>query len=284
MNVTGATALYAVIGDPIQHSLSPAIHNHWLKDAGINAIYAALRVQGENPEALIRALPQIGISGCNVTIPHKEAALRAADVKDPLALRIGAANTLRFNDGKIEAFNTDAAGFSLALDSATPDWRHGGGKACLLGAGGSARAVVAALDMAGFDEIAVANRTLARITPLAECASKAKVTAYEWADRAKAASGARLIVNATSLGLNEKDPLDAPVENAGANAIAFDLVYKPLHTHFLRSAEMKGLRAVDGLGMLVHQAAAAFEIWFGKKPDAEAGRIAALAQLTGART
>ena len=174
MTITGATALYAVIGDPIAHSLSPAIHNHWLKDAGINAAYAALRVHGDDPESLIRALPQIGLSGCNVTIPHKEAALRAADVKDPVALRIGAANTLRFTNGKIEAFNTDAAGFSLALDAATPDWRHGGGKACLLGAGGSARAVVAALDAAGFAEIAVANRTLARVAPLAECAAKAK--------------------------------------------------------------------------------------------------------------
>ncbi len=282
MTITGATALYAVIGDPIQHSLSPAIHNHWLKDSGIDAVYAALRVRGEDPESLIRALPQIGLSGCNVTIPHKEAALRAADVKDPLALRIGAANTLRFRDGNIHAFNTDAAGFSLALDAAAPDWRQGGGKACLLGAGGSARAVVAALDLAGFDEIAVANRTLARIAPLTECAQRAKVTAYDWNDRAKAAAGAKLLINATSLGLNDKDPLDAPAEDSAANAVAFDLVYKPLHTHFLRSAEMKGLRAVDGLGMLVHQAAAAFEIWFGIMPDAEAGRIAALAQLTGA--
>ena len=276
------TARYAVIGDPIAHSLSPAIHTRWLADAGINATYTALRVHGPDPEALIRALPSEGLSGCNVTIPHKEAALRAADVKDPLALRIGAANTLRFTNGKIEAFNTDAAGFSLSLDAAAPHWRNGGGKACLLGAGGSARAAVAALDAAGFDEIAVANRTLARVAPLAECALKAKLTAFEWDDRTKAAAGAKLIINATSLGLNGKDPLDAPAENAAPNAIAFDLVYKPLHTHFLRSAESQGLQAVDGLGMLIYQAAAAFEIWFGQKPDAEAGRIAALAQLTGA--
>ena len=284
MKITGATALYAVIGDPIAHSLSPVIHNHWLKDAGIDALYAALRVQGNDPESLIRALPQIGFSGCNVTIPHKEAALRAANVKDPIALRIGAANTLRFSNNKIEAFNTDAAGFSLALDAATPHWRDGGGKACILGAGGSARAVIAALDAAGFDEITVANRTLARIAPLAECAAKAKLTAFAWDDRTKAASGAKLIINATSLGLNDKDPLDAPAEDAAPNAIAFDLVYKPIHTHFLRSAETKGLQAVDGLGMLVHQAAAAFEIWFGKRPDADAGRMAALAQLSGAQT
>jgi shikimate dehydrogenase len=276
------TARYAVIGDPIAHSLSPAIHTRWLADAGINATYTALRVHGPDPEALIRALPSEGLSGCNVTIPHKEAALRAADIKDPLALRIGAANTLRFTNGRIEAFNTDAAGFSLSLDAAAPHWRHGGGKACLLGAGGSARAAVAALDAAGFDEIAVANRTLARVAPLAECALKAKLTAFEWDDRTKAAAGAKLIINATSLGLNGKDPLDAPAENAAPNAIAFDLVYKPLHTHFLRSAESQGLQAVDGLGMLIYQAAAAFEIWFGQKPDAEAGRIAALAQLTGA--
>ena len=276
------TARYAVIGDPIAHSLSPAIHTRWLAEAGIDAIYTALRVHGPDPEALIRALPAEGLSGCNVTIPHKEAALHAADVKDPLALRIGAANTLRFTNGKIEAFNTDAAGFSLSLDAAAPHWRQGGGKACLLGAGGSARAVVAALDAAGFDEIVVANRTLARIAPLAECALKAKLTAFEWDDRANAAAGAKLIVNATSLGLNDKDPLDAPAEHAAPSAIAFDLVYKPLQTHFLRSAESQGLQAVDGLGMLIYQAAAAFEIWFGQKPDAEAGRQAALAQLGGA--
>lgn len=276
------TARYAVIGDPIAHSLSPAIHTRWLADAGIDATYTALRVHGPDPEALIRALPQEGLSGCNVTIPHKEAALRAADEKDPLALRIGAANTLRFTNGKIEAFNTDAAGFSLSLDAAAPHWRQGGGKACLLGAGGSARAVVAALDAAGFDEIAIANRTLARVAPLAECALRAKLTAFEWDDRAKAAAGAKLIINATSLGLNDKDPLDAPAKHAAPNAIAFDLVYKPLHTHFLRSAESQGLQAVDGLGMLIYQAAAAFEIWFGQKPDAEAGRQAALAQLGGA--
>lgn len=276
------TARYAVIGDPIAHSLSPAIHTRWLADAGIDAVYTALRVHGPDPEALIRALPQEGLSGCNVTIPHKEAALRAADEKDPLALRIGAANTLRFTNGKIEAFNTDAAGFSLSLDAAAPHWRQDGRKACLLGAGGSARAVVAALDAAGFDEIAVANRTLARVAPLAECALKAKLTAFDWDDRAKAAAGAKLIINATSLGLNDKDPLDAPAEHAAPNAIAFDLVYKPLHTHFLRSAESQGLQVVDGLGMLIYQAAAAFEIWFGQKPDADAGRQAALAQLGGA--
>ena len=276
------TARYAVIGDPIAHSLSPAIHTRWLADAGIDATYTAMRVHGPDPEALIRALPREGLSGCNVTIPHKEAALCAADDKDPLALRIGAANTLRFTNGKIEAFNTDAAGFSLSLDAAAPHWRIGGGKACLLGAGGSARAVVAALDAAGFDEIAVANRTLARVAPLSECALKAKLTAFEWDYRAKAAAGAKLIINATSLGLNGKDPLDAPAGDAAPNAIAFDLVYKPLHTNFLRSAEKQGLRAVDGLGMLIYQAAAAFEIWFGQKPNAEAGRMAALAQLTGA--
>jgi shikimate dehydrogenase len=282
MNILGAASVYAVLGDPVSHSLSPAIHNRWIADAGLNAIYVALRIARHEPSALIQALPQLGLSGANVTLPHKEAALLAAHWRDDVALRIGAANTLRFLNEHIDAFNTDAIGFTMALDSAAPDWRGLGPKACVLGAGGSARAVVAALDIAGFKEITVANRTLSRVAALTGCANQAKVLGYSWDERARAAEGASLVINATSLGLNGVNPLEAPMEYAAPNAIAFDLVYKPLETHFLKSAAVKGARTVDGLGMLVFQAAAAFELWFDIKPDAEHGRTAALAQLNGA--
>lgn len=280
MTIRGSSAIYAVLGDPVKHSLSPAIHNRWIEDAGLDAAYVALRIVRRDAAPLIRSLPSVGLCGANVTIPHKEAALLAADWRDDLAARIGAANTLRFKDGRIEAFNTDASGFMMALDAATPDWRNDTRRACLLGAGGSARAIVAALDSAGFSEIAIANRTKARIAPLAACASQAGILPFDWNDRANAAAGASLIINATSLGLNDVDPFDAPIDNAGKNIIAFDLVYKPLETHFLKTAAAKGARAVDGLGMLIYQAAAAFELWFGIKPNIDNGRAAALAQLS----
>ncbi|MET0547579.1 MAG: shikimate dehydrogenase [Caulobacterales bacterium] len=280
MNIRGSSAVFAVLGDPVTHSLSPAIHNRWIADANLDAVYVALRIARNDAAPLIRSLPSAGLSGANVTIPHKEASLLAADWRDDLASRIGAANTLRFKNGRIEAFNTDASGFMMALDAATPDWRGDARRACLLGAGGSARAIVAALDLAGFSEIAIANRTETRIKGLTGCAEKARIIPYAWENRDAAAAGASLIVNATSLGLNDVDRFDAPIETAAANAIAFDLVYKPLETQFLKTAAAKGARAVDGLGMLIYQAAAAFELWFGIKPNIENGRAAALAQLT----
>jgi shikimate dehydrogenase len=283
MTICASTQVYAVLGDPIAHSLSPALHNHWIAAAKLDAVYVALRLHGPDPRALIRNLPLLSLSGANVTIPHKEAALATAGWRDPIAERIGAANTLRFVNDSVEAFNTDAAGFAASLDAAFPDWRGLAPKACILGAGGSARAVVAALDMAGFNEIAIANRTLARIAPLASCAQQAKITAFDWDQRDRAAQGASLIINATSLGLTSKDPVSAPMQHAAPHAIAFDLVYKPLQTHFLQSAADAGARTVDGLGMLIFQAAAAFELWFGIKPDAASGRETALAQLLSPR-
>ena len=261
--------LAAVIGSPIAHSRSPALHGYWLKRYGLKGFYIPMDVGQADLETVLRTLPKMGFVGANVTIPHKEAILNIADVVTDRAALIGAANTLIFRkDGKIQADNTDGAGFIANLRQNAPQWVPSVGPAAVFGAGGAARAVIAALIEVGVPEIRLANRTRARAEALRSDFG-AKVHVYEWVQADAMIDGAATVVNTTSLGMTGKPDLVLPLESLSPQAVVTDLVYTPLKTQFLIEAEERGATVVDGLGMLLHQAAPGFERWFGQRPDVD---------------
>ncbi|WP_434616331.1 shikimate dehydrogenase [Tabrizicola sp. M-4] len=269
--------LAAVIGSPIAHSRSPALHGYWLKRYGIKGFYIPMDVAQADLEQVLRMMPKMGFVGANVTIPHKEAVLHIADVITDRAALIGAANTLIFRkDGKIQADNTDGAGFIANLRQGAPHWVPSLGPAAVFGAGGAARAIVAALIEVGVPEIRLANRTRARADALRSDFG-AKIHVHEWVQADAMIDGAATVVNTTSLGMTGKPDLVLPLGSLSSHALVTDLVYTPLKTQFLIEAEERGATTVDGLGMLLHQAAPGFERWFGHRPDVdEATRIAVL--------
>jgi len=269
--------LAAVIGSPIAHSRSPALHGYWLKRYGIKGFYIPMDVAQADLEQVLRMMPKMGFVGANVTIPHKEAVLHIADVITDRAALIGAANTLIFRkDGKIQADNTDGAGFIANLRQGAPHWVPSLGPAAVFGAGGAARAIVAALIEVGVPEIRLANRTRARADALRSDFG-AKIHVHEWVQADAMIEGAATVVNTTSLGMTGKPDLVLPLGSLSSHALVTDLVYTPLKTQFLIEAEERGATTVDGLGMLLHQAAPGFERWFGHRPDVdEATRIAVL--------
>lgn len=270
--------LAAVIGSPIAHSRSPALHGYWLKRYGIKGFYIPIDVAQADLANVLRTLPKMGFVGANVTIPHKEAILQIADVISDRAALIGAANTLIFRkDGKIQADNTDGAGFIANLRQNAPHWVPSSGPAAVFGAGGAARAVIAALIEVGVPEIRLANRTRARADALRSDFG-AKVHVQEWVQADAMIDGAATVVNTTSLGMTGKPDLVLPLGSLSPQALVTDLVYTPLKTQFLIEAEERGATVVDGLGMLLHQAAPGFERWFGQRPEVdEATRAAVMA-------
>ena len=269
--------LAAVIGSPIAHSRSPALHGYWLKRYGIKGFYIPMDVAQADLEQVLRMMPRMGFVGANVTIPHKEAILNIADVITDRAALIGAANTLIFRkDGKIQADNTDGAGFIANLRQAAPHWVPSAGPAAVFGAGGAARAVIAALIEVGVPEIRLANRTRARADALRSDFG-AKVHVHEWVQAETMIEDSTTVVNTTSLGMTGKPDLVLPLGTLSPHALVTDLVYTPLKTQFLIEAEERGATVVDGLGMLLHQAAPGFERWFGQRPEVdEATRSAVL--------
>jgi len=269
--------LAGVIGHPIAHSRSPALHGYWLKRYGIKGYYMPLDVGQGDLASVLRTMPQMGFVGANVTIPHKEAILRIADVISDRAALIGAANTLIFRkDGRIHADNTDGAGFIANLRQGAPAWNPSSGPAAVLGAGGAARAVIAALIEVGVPEIRLANRSRPRAEAL-RADFGAKIVVTEWVQAANMLEDATTVVNTTSLGMVGKPDFRIPLDALSPKAIVTDLVYTPLMTHFLAEAQSIGCTTVDGLGMLLHQAAPGFERWFGHRPDVdEATRQAVL--------
>lgn len=278
MKITAQTRLLAVIGDPVAHSLSPALHNAWLDEAGIDAAYAALRVDAASADAAFAQLSAYGLYGANVTVPHKERAARIAAVRDEASEALQAANTLKWDDkGAIAAFNTDAPGLVAALDDSAGGWRSQTGAALVIGAGGAGRAAAWGLSRAGVRRVFVANRTRAKADALAALVPRTEV--LDWSALAEGFAGADLIVQTTSLGMKGQPAPDWPVSAAPAHAVVMDAVYAPLETGLLAAARARGLTALDGLGMLLHQAALAFEIWFGVKPDLATGRAALQAAL-----
>ncbi len=270
--------LVAVIGHPVAHSRSPALHSYWLKRYGLKGHYIPVDIPPVELRELIHTLPRLGFVGANVTIPHKEAMLQIADVVTDRAALIGAANTLIFRkDGKIHADNTDGSGFIANLRQHAPQWAPSSGPAVVLGAGGAARAVIAALIEVGVPEIHIANRTRARADALRSDFG-AKLHVHEWVQAAALMENAATVINTTSLGMTGKPDFRVPLDRLNPHAVCNDLVYTPLKTQFLIEAEARGCTVVDGLGMLLHQAAPGFERWFGVRPEVdEAARKAALA-------
>lgn len=271
--------LAGVIGSPVAHSRSPALHGHWLKRYGIAGHYVPLDITAADlPEAL-RAMPRMGFVGANVTIPHKEKVMKIADLVTDRAAVMGAANTLIFRaDGKIHADNTDGYGFIENLRQGAPGWEPAAGPAAVIGAGGAARAVVASLIDVGVTEIRLTNRTRARSDALRQ-EFGTKVNVYDWVQAGNAIDGAATVINASSLGMVGKAEFRVPLDALSSDAVVTDLVYTPLETAFLAQAAERGCRTVDGLGMLLYQAAPAFERWFGVRPDVDdAARAAVLAE------
>lgn len=275
--VTGKTALLGLLGWPVKHSLSPRLHNYWLGQSGIDAVYLPLPVEPEALATVLPALPQMGFVGVNATIPHKEALCGLVGMLDPVAARIGAVNTIAFtaDRGSIGS-NTDAYGFAESVRQAGHDCAAG--PALVLGAGGAARAVLAALQESGCPDITLTNRTAERATALAQKFPGVKT--IPWENWSNLLPQTKLLINTTSRGLNGQDDFAVDCTALPDKAAVCDLVYRPLQTGLLRAAEAAGLLPIDGLGMLLYQAQASFNIWFGKKPPVDAAlRRFVLAEL-----
>lgn len=259
--------LAGVIGDPVEHSLSPRLHGHWLKTLGLPGHYLPLRVAPDDLEEVVRAMPKMGFVGANVTIPHKEAVLKIADVVTDRAALIGAANTLIFRkDGKILADNTDGYGFIQNLRQGAPGWNPKAGHAVVFGAGGAARAILASLIEVGVEDIRLTNRTRARADELRR-EFGSKITVVDWVQAANVLDGATTVVNTTSLGMTGGKEFRVPLDGLMPGAVVTDIVYTPLITPLLQKAAEAGCITVDGLGMLLHQAVPGFERWFGTRPE-----------------
>ena len=253
-----------VIGHPISHSRSPLIHGYWLRQLGIEGSYDKIDVPPEALSNFLRSLRAERFMGGNVTVPHKTAVLSLVDEVDEAATAIGAANTLWFADDRLMAGNTDALGFVSSLDASAPGWDTRPRQAVVLGAGGAARAVVYALIGRGF-EVCIVNRTLANAVELAGTFD-ADAWAYSWIELPDLLKTAALLVNTTCLGMAGQPSLEIDLGKLDSDALVCDIVYVPLETDLLRQARKRGHRTVDGLGMLLHQAAPGFRRWFGVGP------------------
>lgn len=261
--ITGRTRLAGVIGWPVSHSRSPRLHNHWLARHGIDGAYLPLPVAPVDLAAAVRGLRAAGFLGANVTVPHKEAVLALCDRVLPAGRRAGAVNTLVFGPDGIVGTNTDGVGFIENLRAHGVD--PAAGPALLLGAGGAARAIAAALLDLGVS-VAVANRSAERATALAAALPGLQVR--PWAERGLL-DGAALLVNTTVLGMTGQDALHMPLDSAPPGLVVSDIVYAPMVTPLLAEAAARGFRTVGGLGMLLHQAVAGFASWFGVTPTVD---------------
>jgi shikimate dehydrogenase len=287
MSFTGHARLAGIMGWPVGHSRSPALHNFWLQENGIDGVYVPLAVRPERFEQALRALPALGFRGCNLTIPHKQAALAIVDRVEPVARRIGAVNTIIVGeDGSIEGRNTDAYGFREHLRESAPGWNPKTGPAVVLGSGGAARAVVAALIEAGVAEIRLVNRTRGHAETLAADLQEGSVhlSVLDWDSRSRTVRDAGILVNTTSLGMDGQPGLDLDIAGLPPEAVVVDIVYVPLETGLLAAARARGHTAVEGLGMLLHQGRPGFEAWFGAPVQVTPGlRAAMLATLAPPR-
>jgi shikimate dehydrogenase len=264
LEIRGTTRIAGVMGWPIKHSRSPRLHGYWLDQYGIDGAYVPLPVDPARIATALRALPALGFVGANLTVPHKTLALSLVDRVNPIARRAGAVNTVVVaEDGSLEGRNTDAFGFLAALQQDAPAW-SANRPAVVIGAGGAARAVVVALVDSGVSEIRIANRTRARSEALLELAPGIRVV--EWDKRHAALDGAGLLVNTTTLGMDDQPPLALDLKALPPDAVVNDIVYSPLETPLLKAAKARGNTVVDGLGMLLHQARPAFFAFFGLDP------------------
>jgi shikimate dehydrogenase len=280
MTVAAKPPAACLIGWPAAHSRSPLIHHHWLRKLDIAGGYTIEAVPPEEFAEFVLHLSHHGFVGANVTIPHKERALALA-APDARATAVGAANTLWYEDGQLQATNTDVEGFIDNLDAAAPGWDQAD-EALVLGAGGSARAVVFGLIERGIKRIHLANRSTDRAEALAAQFGP-KVEPVAWDMVADRLPRAGLLVNTTSLGMSGQGALDIDIAALPPKAVVSDLVYVPLMTPLLAAAEARGLRTADGLGMLLYQAVRGFELWFGQRPQVTA-ELRALVEADLARS
>jgi len=267
MTVARKAPAACLIGWPAAHSRSPVIHHHWLRKLGIVGGYTIEAVPPDEFAQFVLHLSHHGFVGANVTLPHKEHALLLA-APDARATAVGAANTLWYEDGKLRATNTDVEGFINNLDASAPGWDRAD-EALVLGAGGSARAVVFGLIERGIQRIHLANRTGDRAEALA-AQFGVRVEPVAWEAIAERLPRAGLLVNTTSLGMSGQSELDIDVGRLPPNAVVSDLVYVPLETPLLAAAGARGLKTADGLGMLLYQAVRGFALWFGQRPEVTA--------------
>ena len=259
--------LAGVMGWPVAHTRSPAIHNHWIAQHGLKGAYVQLPVQPDRLETAIRGLAALGFAGCNVTVPHKVSAMQFMDELHPTARRVAAINTIVVQpDGRLLGMNNDGAGYIQSLRDADATWRGDAGPALVLGAGGAARAIVVALLYEGVPELRITNRTLERAQELAKDFGD-QVTVVPWTQRNAAMAGASLLVNTTTLGMHGQAPLDVALDALPQTAMVSDAIYIPLETPLLTQARLRGHRTVNGLGMLLNQARPAFQSWFGVLPE-----------------
>jgi shikimate dehydrogenase len=256
-----------LLGWPVAHSRSPVIHNHWLEQHGIAGRYVLFAVPPEKLEGAVRGIAVLGLRGCNVTTPHKQAIFPLLDRVDDLARSIGAVNTVVVEkDGTLTGFNNDGNGFIQSLRDADPAWRPDSGPVLVLGAGGASRAVVASLAAQGATEIRVTNRTPDKAREIAAAVGSV-VKVVPWEERADALDGVAMLANATSLGSAGKPPLEIALDRLPKKALVGDLIYVPPETPLLAAARARGNVTVNGLGLLLNQARPAFNAWFGVMPE-----------------
>jgi shikimate dehydrogenase len=254
-----------VIGWPVEHSRSPLIHGYWIRQLGLDAAYRREPVAPERFADFVAHLADHGYEGANVTVPHKEAALELSK-PDALAQAVGAANTLWRHQGVLRSTNTDVEGFVASLDASVPDWARDAQSAVVLGAGGAARAVVFGLVERGMRCVHVVNRSPDRAAALRQRFGD-RVAPSGWDRRNDLLAEAGLLVNTTTLGMAGQPPLEIDFGRLSAQAVVADIVYAPLVTPLLAAGQARGLRTVDGLGMLLHQAVGAFARFFGVRPQ-----------------
>jgi shikimate dehydrogenase len=254
-----------VVGWPVAHSRSPLIHRFWLQDLKIEGSYELAAVATADFPAFVRDLPRRGFVGANVTLPHKQMAFELCDIRTETAAYLKVVNTLWIEAGRLCGDNTDATGFVGALDEDAPGWDINSRKAVVIGAGGAARAIVYALRLRGMKRIFLINRTKQRAVELA-LEFGAPIEVVNFPDLPGALAGADILVNTTSLGMQGQPPLAIDLGSLPPDAVVSDIAYVPLETALMRAARARGLRAVSGVGMLLHQAVPGFERWFGMKP------------------
>lgn len=281
MSLTAKGRVAGVMGWPVGHSRSPRLHGHWLAQYGVDGAYVPMAVPPDRIGEALRALSALGFAGCNVTLPHKEAAFAAMDELDDTARRMGAVNTVVvLPDGRLRGANTDGFGFMENLRHGAPDWRADAGPAVVIGAGGAARAIIVALLDAGAPEVRLTNRTAPRAAALrdelASVGLAERVTVADWVSRETLTAEANLLVNTTTQGMTGQPALELELDGLPPSALVTDAVYTPLETPLLAAARTRGNRVVDGLGMLLHQARPGFKAWFGVEPEVTAELRAAV--------
>jgi shikimate dehydrogenase len=255
-----------VIGWPIKHSRSPLIHNYWLKKYEIAGSYNKIAVSQENLPSFIEEISLEKFCGCNVTIPHKEQVFGLVVVKDLVTIKIGAVNTIYRENNITYGLNTDGFGFISNLRSVVPDWDFSGKRCLIIGAGGAARAIIAALLTKGVSNIILANRTIEKAQNLGKHFGS-NITPIQFQKINENLGDIDLLINTTSLGMTGQPELEINLDRLSRASIVTDIVYVPLETQLLKEARQRGNTTVDGLGMLLHQAVPGFEKWFGIRPE-----------------